>query len=162
MINDPATNEPQKINLQAAINLYHAKELPGLFKWIQDGKVVRHKDIDFRRSYWVEVFPFAPYDLSTHCAYPHFNLGLWPATILTGYGSSSKSLLRYSCWIRKAMLCLTRFWRRALSHQQSLMSVDSQVMASDSLCLYFATAPGNQHLYVAKKKNGIIEQLPVV
>ncbi|KGY15551.1 hypothetical protein PABG_11544 [Paracoccidioides brasiliensis Pb03] len=28
--------------------------------------------------------------------------------------------------------------------------------------LYFATAPGNQHLYVAEKKNGIIEQLPVV
>ncbi|EGC47208.1 conserved hypothetical protein [Histoplasma capsulatum var. duboisii H88] len=28
--------------------------------------------------------------------------------------------------------------------------------------LYFATAPGNQHLYVAEKKNGIVEQLPVV
>lgn len=28
--------------------------------------------------------------------------------------------------------------------------------------LYFATAPGNRHLYVAEKKNGIIEQLPVV
>ncbi|ODQ70281.1 hypothetical protein LIPSTDRAFT_74529 [Lipomyces starkeyi NRRL Y-11557] len=28
--------------------------------------------------------------------------------------------------------------------------------------LYFATAPGNLTLYVAKKKNGIISQLPVV
>ncbi len=27
---------------------------------------------------------------------------------------------------------------------------------------YFATAPGNQHLYVAEKKNGIMAQLPVV
>lgn len=88
MINDPATNESQKINLQIAINLYHAKELPGRFKWIHDGKVVRHKDIDFRRPYWVEVFPFASHDLSTKYTYPHFNLGLWPATILTGYGSS--------------------------------------------------------------------------
>ncbi|EZF16671.1 LOW QUALITY PROTEIN: hypothetical protein H112_05666 [Trichophyton rubrum D6] len=29
-------------------------------------------------------------------------------------------------------------------------------------CLYFATAPGNQQLYVAEKKNGIVQQLPVV
>jgi hypothetical protein len=28
--------------------------------------------------------------------------------------------------------------------------------------LYFATAPGNQYLYVARKKNGIVSQLPVV
>ncbi|QSS54662.1 hypothetical protein I7I53_02293 [Histoplasma capsulatum var. duboisii H88] len=28
--------------------------------------------------------------------------------------------------------------------------------------LYFATAPGNQHLFVAEKKNRIVEQLPVV
>ncbi|KAM5436677.1 hypothetical protein McanMca71_001793 [Microsporum canis] len=28
--------------------------------------------------------------------------------------------------------------------------------------LYFATAPGNAHLYVAEKKNGIVQQLPVV
>lgn len=28
--------------------------------------------------------------------------------------------------------------------------------------LYFATAPGNEYLYVAAKKNGIIDQLPVV
>ncbi|KAK9364756.1 hypothetical protein V1509DRAFT_635331, partial [Lipomyces kononenkoae] len=28
--------------------------------------------------------------------------------------------------------------------------------------LYFATAPGNSTLYVAKKKNGIISQLPVI
>ena len=28
--------------------------------------------------------------------------------------------------------------------------------------LYFATAPGNQSLYVAQKKNGIVTQLPVV
>ncbi|TPX24059.1 hypothetical protein DIZ76_013402 [Coccidioides immitis] len=28
--------------------------------------------------------------------------------------------------------------------------------------LYFATAPGNQHLYVAEKKNGIVEQLPAL
>ena len=28
--------------------------------------------------------------------------------------------------------------------------------------LYFATAPGNNMLYVAKKKNGIVTQLPVV
>lgn len=28
--------------------------------------------------------------------------------------------------------------------------------------LYFATAPGNQHLYLAEKQNGIIKQLPVV
>lgn len=58
MIDDPVTSEPQKINLQTAINLYHENELPGRFKWIQDGKVVPHKNIDFRRSYWVEVLSF--------------------------------------------------------------------------------------------------------
>ncbi|EAS36642.2 uncharacterized protein CIMG_01996 [Coccidioides immitis RS] len=56
MINNPATDEPQKLNLQTAINLYHTKELPGRFKWIQDGKVVRHKDIDFQRPFWVEGY----------------------------------------------------------------------------------------------------------
>ncbi|KGY15550.1 hypothetical protein PABG_11543 [Paracoccidioides brasiliensis Pb03] len=56
MINDPATREPQKINLQTAINLYREKKLPGRFKWIQDGKVVSHKAIDFQRPYWVEGY----------------------------------------------------------------------------------------------------------
>ncbi|KAK2801255.1 hypothetical protein FQN50_007815 [Emmonsiellopsis sp. PD_5] len=54
MINDSSTSEPQKINLQTAIKLYREKELPGEIRWIQDGKVVRHKDIDFRRPYWNE------------------------------------------------------------------------------------------------------------
>ncbi len=27
---------------------------------------------------------------------------------------------------------------------------------------YFATAPGNQHLYIAEKKNGIVAQLPAI
>ncbi|KAI1912242.1 hypothetical protein LOZ61_003404 [Ophidiomyces ophidiicola] len=56
MIDDSATQEPQKLNLQTAINLYHKKELPGPFKWIQDGKVVNHQDIDFWRPYWVEGY----------------------------------------------------------------------------------------------------------
>ncbi|KAM5475252.1 hypothetical protein MauCBS54593_001728 [Microsporum audouinii] len=60
MIDDPATSEAQKINFQTAIKLYHEHELPGRFKWIQDGKVVRHKDIDFRRPYWVEVLHSPP------------------------------------------------------------------------------------------------------
>ncbi|KAK2746182.1 hypothetical protein FQN57_003304 [Myotisia sp. PD_48] len=56
MIDDPATSEPQKKNLQTAINLYHEKELSGSFRWIQDGKVVPHNNIAFRRSYWVEGY----------------------------------------------------------------------------------------------------------
>lgn len=28
--------------------------------------------------------------------------------------------------------------------------------------LYFATAPGNQTLFVSQKKNGIVDRLPVV
>ncbi|KAG5288179.1 hypothetical protein I7I48_10333 [Histoplasma ohiense] len=53
-IDDPATRETQKINLQTAIKLYHQKELPGRLKRIQDGKVVPLKDIDFRRPHWTE------------------------------------------------------------------------------------------------------------
>lgn len=56
MIDSPATNESQKKNLQTAIDLYHEKKLPGRFKWIQNGKVVPHKNIDFKQPYWVEVF----------------------------------------------------------------------------------------------------------
>lgn len=58
MIDDRAISESQKINLQNAVNLYHVKELPRRLKWIQDGKFVRHKKIDFRRRYWVEVILF--------------------------------------------------------------------------------------------------------
>ncbi|QSS59614.1 hypothetical protein I7I51_09050 [Histoplasma capsulatum] len=53
-IDDPATSESQKINLQTVIKLYHDKELPGRLKWIQDGKVVQLKDIDFHRPHWTE------------------------------------------------------------------------------------------------------------
>jgi len=28
--------------------------------------------------------------------------------------------------------------------------------------LYFATAPGNQRLFISVKKNGVVQQLPVV
>ncbi|OAT00265.1 uncharacterized protein BDCG_16552 [Blastomyces dermatitidis ER-3] len=56
MIDDPATSQAQKINLQVAINLYHSKELPGRFKYIQNGKVVSLKDINFKQPYWVEGY----------------------------------------------------------------------------------------------------------
>ncbi|KAM5455522.1 hypothetical protein McanCB49686_003780 [Microsporum canis] len=74
MIDDPATSEAQKINLQTAIKLYHEHELPERFKWIQDGKVVRHKDIDFRRPYWVEI-------------------RLWPATMIPTIEPESSPIL---------------------------------------------------------------------
>lgn len=87
MIDDPTTSEPQKKNLQTAINLYRENELPGHFKWIQDGKVVPHKNIDFKRPYWVEVLFFTSILAKRFCAYSYFNPGLWAAVILTGYGS---------------------------------------------------------------------------
>ncbi|EFR03580.1 hypothetical protein MGYG_06578 [Nannizzia gypsea CBS 118893] len=52
MIDDPATSEPQKINLQAAIDLYHRKELPGPVVIIQDGKVISLKDFNINRPWW--------------------------------------------------------------------------------------------------------------
>ncbi|KAM5494877.1 hypothetical protein MaudMau93_000175 [Microsporum audouinii] len=69
MIDDPATSEPQKINLQAAIDLYHRKELPGPIIIIQDGKVVPLANLDIRRPWW----------------------GLWAATVLTGYDPRCRS-----------------------------------------------------------------------
>lgn len=78
---------PRKKNLQTAINLYRENELPGHFKWIQDGKVVPHKNIDFKRPYWVEVLFFTSILAKRFCAYSYFNPGLWAAVILTGYGS---------------------------------------------------------------------------
>ncbi|EER36800.1 conserved hypothetical protein [Histoplasma capsulatum H143] len=56
IIDDPATSEAQKINLQAVIKLYHDKVFPGPMKWIQDGKVVLLKDINFHQPYWSEGF----------------------------------------------------------------------------------------------------------
>ncbi|KAG5293156.1 hypothetical protein I7I50_03464 [Histoplasma capsulatum G186AR] len=56
IIDDPATSEAQKTNLQAVIKLYHDKVFPGPLKWIQDGKVVLLKDINFDRPYWSEGF----------------------------------------------------------------------------------------------------------
>ncbi|KAM5477076.1 hypothetical protein MauCBS54593_000347 [Microsporum audouinii] len=56
MIDDPATSEPQKINLQAAIDLYHRKELPGPIIIIQDGKVVPLANLDIRRPWWGEGY----------------------------------------------------------------------------------------------------------
>ncbi|EER36860.1 conserved hypothetical protein [Histoplasma capsulatum H143] len=54
IIDDPATSEAQKTNLQTVIKLYHDKVFPGPLKWIQDGKVVLLKDINFDRPYWSE------------------------------------------------------------------------------------------------------------
>lgn len=56
MIDDPVTSESQKTNLRVAIDLYHAKVLPGRLRHIQDGKVVQLESIDFRRPHWAEVF----------------------------------------------------------------------------------------------------------
>lgn len=43
--------------------------------------------------------------------------------------------------------------------EQGLVRLSGQGMRNH---LYFATAPGNGMLYVAKKKNGVVSQLPVV
>ncbi|OJD26154.1 hypothetical protein ACJ73_02464 [Blastomyces percursus] len=56
MISNPATSEPEKKNLQTAIALYESGDLPGRFKYIQDGKVVPLRSINFQRPYWVEGF----------------------------------------------------------------------------------------------------------
>ncbi|KAM5469069.1 hypothetical protein MferCBS49748_003280, partial [Microsporum ferrugineum] len=56
MINNPATKEGQKINLQAAINMYHEKKLPAPALFIQKGKVVFPEEIDFAYPFWVEGY----------------------------------------------------------------------------------------------------------
>lgn len=49
--------EPQEINLQVAIKRFHENELLGRYRYIQDGKVILHRNLDFKRPYWVEVLP---------------------------------------------------------------------------------------------------------
>ncbi|WEW56265.1 hypothetical protein PRK78_001707 [Emydomyces testavorans] len=222
MINNPATDEQQKLNLQAAINLYQTKELPGEFRFIQDGKVVCHKDIDFLRPYWVEGYA---QQLSSHvvtpatmpepsCAPPQpvsksmFArvrpvLGLLPhvfsidITMLNDTGSNTMTIFDTDLTALSIPPTYRGFGvnipvatavgivlRQQISVEiQMLDSKGDPVsdwileraivtpaatgaarLSGDGIRqrLYFATAPGNQHLYVAEKKNGIVEQLPVV
>ncbi|EFQ99835.1 hypothetical protein MGYG_02847 [Nannizzia gypsea CBS 118893] len=55
MIDSSETKEDQKINLQAAINLYHEKKLPAPLLYIQKGKVIPLQDFDPAYPFWVEV-----------------------------------------------------------------------------------------------------------
>ncbi|OJD27481.1 hypothetical protein ACJ73_01120 [Blastomyces percursus] len=242
MINDPATDEPQKLNLQTAINLYHTGELPGRFKWIQDGKVVRHKDIDFRRPYWVEGYgqqlssqvmipatmpkPFfvppqsvSKSQLAHRTMYTHYPTGqglghqifarirpvsglLSPAfsidvTMLNDTGSNTLTIFDTDLLALAIPSTYMGFganvpittaagiiWRQQITVEIQLLDSQGNAvsdwileqgivtpaatgagrLSGDGIrqSLYFATAPGNQHLYVAGKRNGIIEQLPVV
>ncbi|KAL2359239.1 hypothetical protein RJZ56_007915 [Blastomyces dermatitidis] len=244
MIDDPATSQAQKINLQVAINLYHSKELPGRFKYIQNGKVVSLKDINFKQPYWVEGYG---QQLSSRATIPATVPGLSSApsqpvcnpssqqlahhmiynTYAEGTGGHEifarirpiPGLLSSSLSITVTMLndtgsdVLTVFDtdltalaipptyegfgtyvsvstpNGIIIRQQVIVDIqllDSQGnpvsdwireegvitpaalgvgrLSGDGIrqSLYFATAPGNQHLYVAEKKNGIVKVLPVV
>ncbi|KAI1932526.1 hypothetical protein LOZ04_006529, partial [Ophidiomyces ophidiicola] len=54
MIEDSTTIEEQKVNLYAAIDLYNKHVLPGPYRFIQGGKVVKLQDVDFHRAWWSE------------------------------------------------------------------------------------------------------------
>ncbi|KAK2855698.1 hypothetical protein FQN49_004933 [Arthroderma sp. PD_2] len=56
MIDSPATKEGQKINLQAAINMYHEKKLPAPPPQIKKGKVISLQELDTAYPFWVEGF----------------------------------------------------------------------------------------------------------
>ncbi|KAK2785657.1 hypothetical protein FQN52_008345 [Onygenales sp. PD_12] len=232
IINDPATSESQKVNLETAIKLYREKELPGELRWIQDGKVVPHKDIDFRRPYWNEgyaqqlssraILPavesarqpdlrtsnshIARSIISTQQAKP---LGMRPVLALFGpapsiditmvndTGSNAFTVFdtdvvalgipqNYMGFgINVPVTTPTGIvWRQQINVEIQLLDAQGNPvsdwifdrgivtpaapgvsrLSGDGIrqSLYFATAPGNQHLYVAEKKNGIVEQLPVV
>ncbi|EGD97710.1 hypothetical protein TESG_05111 [Trichophyton tonsurans CBS 112818] len=192
MIDDPTTSEPQKKNLQTAINLYRENELPGHFKWIQEGKVVPHKNIDFKRPYWVEIFARVrpvPGLLS-----PAISIDV---TLLNDTGSNTLTVFdtditalgippTYMGYGADVLITTAGGTLRRRQISVEIQLLDSQGNAvSDWILeagivtpatagatrlsgdgirqsLYFATAPGNQHLYVAEKKNGIITQLPVI
>ncbi|OJD27198.1 hypothetical protein ACJ73_01403 [Blastomyces percursus] len=240
LIDDPATSEPQKKNLQTAINLYHENVLPGRFKWIQDGKVVPHKAIDFRRPYWVEGYgqqlssramvsnqapqPASESPLNQQLAhrtkYNHYSSGQTlgheifarvrpvpgllssPAfsidvtmlndtesNILTVFDTDIAALAIPPTYIGYgADVPITTaggtVTRRQISVEIQLLDSQGNAvsdwileegiitpsasgatrLSGDGIrqSLFFATAPGNRHLYVAEKRNGIIEQLPVV
>ncbi|OAL75712.1 hypothetical protein A7D00_1312 [Trichophyton violaceum] len=242
MIDDPTTSEPQKKNLQTAINLYRENELPGHFKWIQDGKVVPHKNIDFKRPYWVEGYgqqlssqamvpSQASQPMSESVRIPVYNsltargtitthqakpLGmrqifarirpvpglLSPAfsidvTLLNDTGSNTMTVFdtditalgippTYMGYGADVLITTAggTLRRRQISVEIQLLDLQGNAVSDWILeagivtpatagvtrlsgngirqSLYFATAPGNQHLYVAEKKNGIIKQLPVI
>ncbi|KMP03836.1 hypothetical protein CIRG_03528 [Coccidioides immitis RMSCC 2394] len=245
-----------------AINLYHAGDLPARFLYIQDGKVVLHRDLDFRRPYWVEGYG---QQLSSQNTIPDVvpepstappqsmskspsNQQLAHRTVYNYYRAQGlgherissaihtfdtylksvrylhelgrfRGLLSTAFSIDITMLndtgsnTLTVFNTALLAlaippdylgfganipittaggmvrRQQITVEIqllDSQgnavsdwvlkqgivTPATTGACrlsgngirqsLYFATAPGNQHLYVAEKKNGIVEQLPAL
>ncbi|KAI2044257.1 hypothetical protein LOY86_003874 [Ophidiomyces ophidiicola] len=56
MIEDSTTIEEQKVNLYAAIDLYNKHVLPGPYRFIQGGKVVKLQDVDFHRAWWSEGY----------------------------------------------------------------------------------------------------------
>ncbi|KAK2795550.1 hypothetical protein FQN50_009734 [Emmonsiellopsis sp. PD_5] len=224
MIRDPATNELQKKNLHAAISLYGSGDLPGPFRFIQDGKVIPHTDIDFHRPYWVEsiivtgwltfnppsafkpatgashdiisahkakvldtrpipgllspAFPIETTMLNdtgsntmtvfdtdlTALAIPSTYLGLGPEIPITTAGGT---VMRRQITVE---VQLVDFQGNPVSEWIQEVGVVAPAdpgalrLSGDGIrkSLYFATAPGNQHLYVAAKKQGIVDQLPVV
>ncbi|EGD85244.1 hypothetical protein H112_08975 [Trichophyton rubrum D6] len=239
MIDDPTTSEPQKKNLQTAINLYRENELPGHFKWIQDGKVVPHKNIDFKRPYWVEGYgqqlssqamvpsqasqPMSESPLNQQLAhrtrYNHYPSGQAPGheifarirpvpgllspafsidvTLLNDTGSNTMTVFdtditalgippTYMGYGADVLITTAggTLRRRQISVEIQLLDLQGNAVSDWILeagivtpatagvtrlsgngirqSLYFATAPGNQHLYVAEKKNSIIKQPPVI
>ncbi|KAM5441464.1 hypothetical protein MferCBS31731_003535 [Microsporum ferrugineum] len=244
MIDDPATSEPQKINLQAAIDLYHRKELPGPIIVIQDGKVVPLAKLDIRRPWWGEgygqqlssqaMIPAAVPEPSsspsqsvsesslnqqlahrmTYNRYPpgrsvghEIFARIKPifsppsssinVTMLNDTGSNMLTVFDtdlialaipptyagFGSYVSMSTAGGQVQRQHIVVEVQLLDSQGNPVsdwilehgivtpatlgtsrLSGDGMRqhLYFATAPGNTHLYVAEKKNGIVQQLPVV
>jgi hypothetical protein len=87
--------------------------------------------------------------------------GAWstPVPILTANGIVQRESLTIEIQLRRADTTAASRWIRevAIIVPQQVNRLSGGRIRNH---FYFATAPGNQHLYVAEKKNGIIAQLP--
>lgn len=91
---------------------------------------------------------------------PYLAWGI-PMPILTANGIVNRDSLTIQIQLQKQDTTAASEWIRegaVVVPQQGNRLSGGEIRNN----FYFATAPGNQHLFVAEKKNGIISQLPAV
>jgi hypothetical protein len=83
-----------------------------------------------------------------------------PVTIVTANGTVNRESLTVELQLRKPDTTPASDWFResAVLVQQGNYLTGGRIRRH----FYFATAPGNRHLFVAQKKNGLMSILPAV
>ncbi|KAI9680476.1 MAG: hypothetical protein M1817_003916 [Caeruleum heppii] len=175
-LKDGQIPEDQKVNVQAAIELYRTKNMPRGLVWLQEGRLIKRRDRNTKLPLWGEGFAqqlgrsmkvedaegtgFHYTDMGVLHQYQTPYEGLGPLVqVDTANGVFQAQIIDMEVMVLNQDGEQVSGW----IEEEGLIMPPANLRLSGlgiRQGLYFATAPGNDFLYVSETKNGLVQQLP--